>query len=102
MNLIVKGDVILLRPGQIIELNCRSYEKNSTSQDYEYFEVGKTYEPSVNLPAEKQQTQLFFDNLKTHEDIYYKSFDELCEYKQIPKSIVCMALETPYISFLRF
>lgn len=28
LNLIVKGDLILLRPGQIIPVNCRSMIKN--------------------------------------------------------------------------
>ena len=28
LNLVVHGDVILLRPGETVNVNCRSFEKN--------------------------------------------------------------------------
>jgi hypothetical protein len=40
LNLIVKGDLILLKPGQTVYLKCKSIHKNKNSE-YEIFEKGK-------------------------------------------------------------
>ena len=62
--------------------------------------IGKVYEP-INV-AEKVpfQTNLA-ENIQKNET-YLKSFEETCEFKKMPDSILCTALEAPYINYLKF
>ena len=138
LNLIVKGDLILLKPGQVVYLKCKSVNKNkvnnlkslkanfdltilinlttqkqSQNSEYEIFEKGKVYEPNVQLNTSFSSLNNDFidfiqaNNLNTAtqlnqpELVSYISFIDSCEFKKMPDSILCYALETPYLTYLK-
>jgi len=104
INLIVIGDHVVLRPGHLVGLNCKSVEKNVSfifgnmkilsplilkvkTGEYEYFSCGQKYEPNI---AEDDEILDKYEFLK-----------RIPIKKKIPKPIKCIAEETPYIKFLR-
>jgi hypothetical protein len=118
LNLVVKGDIIILKPGQIINVYSRTLKKNKVSFvyimkirfnsnfnyakefEYEFFENGQIYEPK-KLVEHLNEHKSYSSTLKKG-DIYVKSFDELCELRKIPDSMMAYALEAPYVKYLKY
>ncbi|CAF0705126.1 unnamed protein product [Brachionus calyciflorus] len=96
LNLVVEGDIIVLKPGQVINLNCKRLEKNSYDEE-DIFEVGKVYEPEL-LIKERNNPKICLDCERNDNSIL--NLESFC-LKQIPESILCEALETPYLNYLR-
>ena len=112
LNLIVKGDLIILKPGQVVYLKCKSVNKNKNSE-FEIFEKGKLYEAKSELNTsfsslnndfmdfiQSNNISNSFNNKQT-DRISYISFIDSCEFKQMPDAILCYALETPYLTYLK-
>ena len=109
LNFIVIGDLIMLKPGQIINLNCRSQEM--INEKYESFERGQVYSPiEPNKKELDQDTLANFDSLASslyqsrstnNNDFNIRTLVSSCKFKQIPQCLLCIATETPYLAYLK-
>lgn len=124
LNLVVKGDLIKLRPGKEINVCCQSISKCPDTNDFEKFEPGTIFEPKDQFDRKSgQMDELFYRN--DHES-FFNSYIESCELIKVlfrnikifshfmlhyyyffglfktPESIYCTALETPYLTRLRY
>ena len=98
LNLIVKGDLIKLKPGHTINLYCKNIASN------ECFERGKVFEhEEINTERKSSHVdELFFGSVtETDHNSFFNTYIESCDLKKVPKTIVCQALETPYLTHLK-
>lgn len=111
LNFVVVGDLIMLKPGQLINLNCRSQEM--INEKHESFEVGQIYSPiEVNKKetSQDQDTINNFDSLTSslyqskntnNNDFNIRTLVSSCKFKQIPQCKICVATESPYLTYLK-
>lgn len=104
LNLIVKGDLIRLKPGHMVNIQCQRIDANGELTS-DCHEKGKVYESSPSDASRKssQIDEMYFGAEPTPLDAnsFLNSYIESCELKDIPKPIYCQALETPYLIHLR-
>jgi hypothetical protein len=102
LNLIVRGDLVLLRPGQLVNFSCRSLDKQPKLNEYAYFESGKAYEPfDSKNPAPNSLNFATSLNANLGSCMNREAFLDLCEFKQMNEPLKCIALETPYLIYLK-
>ena len=106
LNLIVTGDLVLLKPGQTINLNCKSLQVD-TYGNYECFEIGKVYESSGDA-TKRQLTGASVPNFESLASLYENNKDfnirtlvNSCKFKHIPQPILCEVTESPYLAYLK-
>jgi hypothetical protein len=111
LNFIVVGDFIMLKPGQMINLNCRS--QALVNGKHMIFETGQIYSP---IETEKKEhahdqdamnnfdsvTSSLYQNKSTNNnDFNIRTLVSSCKFRQIPQSMLCVATESPYLSHLK-
>ena len=101
LNLVVVGDLVILKPGQIINLNCKC------QKDEEYFEAGKIYNPLEEAAKTyKKNRENNFESLasslhQTNNDFNIRTLVNSCKFKSIPQCLLCVAMESPFLSHLK-
>lgn len=104
LNLIVKGDLIQLKPGHMVNIQCQRVDANGELTS-DCCDKGKVYEPSPGDASRKSsqidETYFGFEPMPLDTNSFLNSYIESCELKDLPKPIYCRALETPYLTHLR-
>jgi magnesium-transporting ATPase (P-type) len=83
LSLIVKNDIIMIKPGETIKVKCRSLNNSNNKNKDELFEQDSIYKP-VNRTTKQRLKQ-----------------KNPCKFKDTSQPIVCITLETPYLQYLR-
>ena len=116
LNLVVEGDVVLLRPGQTISVNARPLNPNTN--DGVKFERGNVYEPELfansyhpnahesncrrrgrqsGRPPSSRHSHSRRPSAAAQVDEYVNA----CRMRETHDALACIATESPYIAHLK-
>ena len=84
LNLLVAGDLIRVKPGQTINVNCQNVKRSKVSGVFESYERGKIFEPVDNWSRRSTQVdELFFNGRDNEHGEFLNSYIESCELRQV-------------------